>query len=295
MKNIHVYLMNSLVDGVRGGNPAGVVLDANNLSLSEMQQVATQVGVSETAFLSESKDATYKLDFFTPARQIPHCGHATIGAFCLLTQLGTLQDGLYSKETIDGIREIEIKDGAAAMQQKPPRFLLPAEKAIYLQQIADSLQMPVPSFWTTFPPIAVHTGNRFLIIPMTSQAALKDIQPKFEEIHRISEVLDCVGFYPFTLETVLPERVASTRMFAPRYGIPEESATGTAAGPLAGYLIEEMHIPNLSFDIEQGLAMPEPSPSLLHIEVDRDDSQIRKIMVGGRAVVSKELDVEVWQ
>jgi PhzF family phenazine biosynthesis protein len=130
---------------------------------------------------------------------------------------------------------------------------------------------------------------------MTSQAALKDIQPKFEEIHRISEVLDCVGFYPFTLETVLPERVASTRMFAPRYGIPEESATGTAAGPLAGYLIEEMHIPNLSFDIEQGLAMPEPSPSLLHIEVDRDDSQIRKIMVGGRAVVSKELDVEVWQ
>jgi len=206
-----------------------------------------------------------------------------------------LHDGLYSKETIDGIRTIEIIDGSASMQQNPPKFLLPAEKGVYLQQIADALHMPVPSLWNTFPPIAVHTGNRFLIIPMSSQSALKELQPRLEEIQQICEVLDCVGFYPFTLETILPGRVASARMFAPRYGIPEESATGTAAGPLAGYLVEEMHIPNLAFDIEQGLAMPVPSPSLLHIDVDRDDGQIHKIMVGGSAVVSKELDVDVWQ
>lgn len=85
---IDVQFVNSLTDG-----------DA----LNEIQklEVARQVGLSETVFVSKSEIATIKLDFFTPTRQIAHCGHATIATFSLLRRLGKVADGWLTKETVD--------------------------------------------------------------------------------------------------------------------------------------------------------------------------------------------------
>ncbi len=293
MKIVKVYLMKSLVDGGQGGNPAGVVLGADTLSSSDKQTVAARVGVSETAFLSASKIATYKLDFFTPARQIPHCGHATIAAFCLLSQSSVLKDGQYTKETIDGIRTIQISDGNAFMEQKPPQYLNPLDNGIAMSVISHSLSIQQPNLWQTSPPLGVHTGNQFLIIPIPNLETLRSIQPVQSEIEQISESLDCIGFYPFTLEANKPDRIASTRMFAPRFGVPEESATGTAAGPLAGYLHEKMNIQTDSCFIEQGWEMPNPSPSLIQIQTKMSHNQISQIMVGGRAIIDKELSLTI--
>ncbi len=293
MTTVKVYLMKSLVDGGQGGNPAGVVLEADSLNYADMQIVAARVGVSETAFLSRSKIATYKLDFFTPARQIPHCGHATIAAFCLLSHSGVLKDGQYTKQTIDGIRIIQISAGIAFMEQKPPHYLIPLEKGVELSAISHSLSLHTPDLWQIHPPLAVHTGNRFLIIPLPDLRTLKSIQPIFSEIERISETLDCIGFYPFALETNLPDRVASARMFAPRFGILEESATGTAAGPLAGYLYDKMNIQAKSYYLEQGWEMAVPSPSLIQIQTKTTEKQISQIMVGGRAIIDRELTISI--
>lgn len=76
--NVRVEIVNAFVDAGTGGNPAGVVLDADGLSDGQKLAVARQVGLSETAFVSASEVASFKLDFFTPARRIAHCGHATI-------------------------------------------------------------------------------------------------------------------------------------------------------------------------------------------------------------------------
>jgi len=103
---ISVEIVNAFIDGDVGGNLAGVVLDADNLSSEQKLQVAKLVGLSETAFISQSSIATVKLEFFTPERQIPHCGHATIAVFSRLSELGKISNGRMSKETIDGIREI---------------------------------------------------------------------------------------------------------------------------------------------------------------------------------------------
>ena len=288
---IKVYLMNSLVDGDRGGNPAGIVLQADALSPMQKQEIAAKVGVSETAFLSASKTATYKLDFFTPSRQIPHCGHATIAAFCLLSQKGLLKDGEYTKETIDGNRSILVSSGTASMEQKPPQYLLPQGKGVDFSIISHSLTIQTPVLWETYPPLGVHTGNQFLVIPIPNLEILRSIQPVQAEIEQISEKLDCIGFYPFTQETNLPDRLASTRMFAPRFGIPEESATGTAAGPLAGYLFDQMKITTESYSIEQGWEMPKPSRSLIQINTIFEKNRISRIMVGGKAVIDQELIV----
>jgi PhzF family phenazine biosynthesis protein len=78
MKTIKVQILNAFVDNDQGGNPAGVVLNADDLSNENKLEIAQKVGLSETAFVSESKTEDFKLDFFTPSKQIAHCGHATV-------------------------------------------------------------------------------------------------------------------------------------------------------------------------------------------------------------------------
>lgn len=119
---IDVQLINAFVEGDSGGNPAGVVLDADALSDAQKQQIAQRVGYSETAFVSASASADFKLDFFTPTRRIAHCGHATIATFSYLTQLGRVTGTQTSKETIDGNRAIELRGELAFMEQTAPVY-----------------------------------------------------------------------------------------------------------------------------------------------------------------------------
>ena len=119
---VDVQIVNAFIDGATGGNPAGVVVDANILTAAQKLKVAQQVGLSETAFVSASDSATIKLEFFTPARQIAHCGHATIATFSLLRRLGVVSEGRLSKETIDGNRDILVEGDMAFMEQRAPKY-----------------------------------------------------------------------------------------------------------------------------------------------------------------------------
>jgi PhzF family phenazine biosynthesis protein len=103
-KKIDVQILNAFVDNNRGGNPAGVVLNADDLTNEQKLKIASKIGLSETAFVSRSASADFKLDFFTPTRQIAHCGHATIATFSYLSQTGLIKSTASSKETIDGRR-----------------------------------------------------------------------------------------------------------------------------------------------------------------------------------------------
>ncbi|MGR6873835.1 PhzF family phenazine biosynthesis isomerase [Pseudomonas sp. HK3] len=86
-QTITAQIVSGFVANGAGGNPAGVVLDADKLNESEMLRIAANIGLSETAFVSSSETEGFKLDFFTPNRRIAHCGHATIAAFSYLTEL----------------------------------------------------------------------------------------------------------------------------------------------------------------------------------------------------------------
>jgi PhzF family phenazine biosynthesis protein len=101
-------------------------------------------------------------------------------------------------------------------------------------------------------PIIVNTGNSFLFVPLKDEAVVLSAHPNVEAIYNGSEKFDLIGYYIFSQHTEVPERDAGTRMFAPRYGINEESATGMAAGPLACYLYDKMGIKKDIFLIEQG-------------------------------------------
>ncbi|MEQ8364863.1 MAG: PhzF family phenazine biosynthesis isomerase [Cyclobacteriaceae bacterium] len=123
MRSIKVNVIHAFADNLKGGNPAGVVLEADELDNNQKLGIAAKVGLSETAFVSRSQVADFKLDFFTPNKQIPHCGHATVATFSYLRQRGRIVKNTSSKETIDGTRQIFFDEDLAFMEQRAPEFI----------------------------------------------------------------------------------------------------------------------------------------------------------------------------
>ena len=104
--------------------------------------------------------------------------------------------------------------------------------------------------------------------------------------------MDLIGYYVFTTDDNATNKDATTRMFAPRYAIEEESATGMAAGPLACVLHDHLHIEKYTFQIEQGVFMEPASPSLITVELSVEGGEIQNLMAGGYGKVSRSLSVD---
>ncbi|MFL9865650.1 PhzF family phenazine biosynthesis protein [Paraburkholderia fungorum] len=290
---VEVQIVNALTDGTSGGNPAGVVIDADELTVSQKLHVAQRAALSETAFVSKSNVATIKLEFFTPTRQIAHCGHATIATFSLLRQIGRVSDGRSSKETIDGCRDIVIDGNTVLMEQRSPTYR-PIEAGSQLAgKIAQSIGVSTDQIYSTASPTVVNTGNSFLMVALPDERSVAAIRPDHRSIESISDELDLIGYYVFSTTTQVPGRHAGARMFAPRFGIAEESATGTAAGPLACFLYEQMGVGDTEIAIEQGRLMQPPSPSVIQVVLDIDRGRISRLMAGGAAVVKRSMTVEI--
>ncbi|MDW3206429.1 MAG: PhzF family phenazine biosynthesis protein [Alphaproteobacteria bacterium] len=289
--SVTVNIVNAFVKDGAGGNPAGVVLDADGLDESAMQRIAAAAGLSETAFVSTSATEAFKLDFFTPTRRIAHCGHATIGTFSILAARGRVIEGATSKETVDGPRAIEIIGGAAYMERLAPKYSDPKDwDGVTKEAVLASLGLSTDSLVEGGAPVVVDTGNRFLLVGVTDAATLAAIEPDQAAIEAISDRLDLIGFYVFT-----PVRdgtvAATTRMFAPRYGIAEESATGMAAGPLGCLLFDRFGVKGPWMDIEQGTLMTPSSPSLLNVRLQIADGAVAGLMVGGFGRIVEERTV----
>ncbi|MBI3543945.1 MAG: PhzF family phenazine biosynthesis protein [Deltaproteobacteria bacterium] len=252
-----------------GGNPAGVALDADGLSQEEMQKIAADVGLSETAFVSRSRAAGFRLDFFTPTRKIPDCGHATVAAFAVLKQR---DPGLTntSKEIDGGVRKI-LLEGSNVFMEQPVPTIGPLDDDASLYERLFRSPTGFKGGWI------VRHDVGFAVFELDSVSTLAAIEPDFEAIRHYSEKHDLVGAYLFVRLARGP-LAATTRMFAPAYGIPEESATGMAAGLLAALMSAPSQ--RLELTIEQGRHMNPPSPSLIFCRVRRDED---RVLVGGAA------------
>ncbi len=284
-QKIVVATLNAFARTAKGGNPAGVVLDADRLDESAMQRIAARVGLSETAFVRKSAAADFKIRFFTPAAEVDLCGHATIAAFSLLFGLRRIPPGRYSQETKAGILGVEVRtDGTVFMDQALPVF----GDAIDPGEIAASLGIG-PDSWPRIMPVQiVSTGLPDIMVPIVSLRELSSLEPDFAKITDISKKQGSVGYHAFSLETKYGS-TAHCRNFAPLYGIPEEAATGTSSGALACYLfkhgkITEEQARTLVF--EQGYSMGRPSEILVRLEIA--DNGITGVHVGGKATVRPE-------
>ncbi len=289
-KLIKVQILNAFAENGKGGNPAGVVLNADELSDKNKLDISKKVGLSETAFVSTSKIADFKLDFFTPNKQIAHCGHATVATFSYLKQIGLLKNDSSSKETIDGKRKIEMVGDLAFMEQLAPNY---TDLSLKEKIILKSLGLSKNDLIANTPIQLVNTGNSFILVPVKSKEILKSIVPDFNLINEISEEFDLIGYYVFSTDTENSKYDATSRMFGPRYGILEEAGTGMAAGPLGSYLFDILKIKKTSFYIQQGMYMKVPSASLIIVNLTIEKGKITSVMAGGKGLLHQQMEIEI--
>lgn len=289
-KIVTVQILNAFAENGKGGNPAGVVLNADELSDKNKLEISKKVALSETAFVSKSKTEDFKLDFFTPKKQIAHCGHATVATFSYLIQIGALKNNSSSKETIDGKRKIEIIGDFAFMEQLAPKYVDVSHKE---NVILKSLGLKKTDLIPNAPIQLVNTGNSFILVPVKNNEILKNIIPDFDLISEVSDEFNLIGYYVFSTNTDNTQYDATSRMFGPRYGILEEAGTGMAAGPLGCYLFDILKIKKSTFHIQQGKYMAEPSPSLIVVNLRIDNGEIKDLMAGGKGLLKNQIEIEI--
>lgn len=282
---VKVYTLNSFAKVEGGGNPAGVVLEADNLSREDMQKISSKVGFSETAFVRKSKAADFKVEFFTTNSEVDLCGHATIGAFFLMMSKEIIKEGEYTMEAKAGILKIECsKNDRIFMEQTKPKFYEVIDK----KEVASSLNIDEKDIMEDVPIRVVSTGLKDILIPVKSLKTLYNINPDYDKILNVSKNHDVIGYHVFTLETENSAN-AHCRNFAPLYDIDEEAATGTSNGALSCYLykygiISENNAKKMIF--EQGYSMKRPSEILSSLAIK--SNKISEVKVGGTALDIKE-------
>ncbi len=302
MKTIGIYQVDAFTDVVFGGNPAGVVPDATGLSEEIMQKIAREMALSETAFIIDTRGkgpADFEVRFFTPVAEVDLCGHATIGAFWLLAEMGIIEGKHRDAQneirvhqlTKAGLLPVDISFGCEGtpsrvmMTQNLPQVVGQREELLELERILGAPQGCITGFERSSPQV-VSTGLPDLIVPVTSREALLSMRPNMAAVADFCASRGIISLHCFSLETLDPESTVHCRDFSPAVGVPEESATGTASGATGSYLVLnrliEVKEPVTKIICEQGHILKRPS--LIHVEVASRAGEITSVRVGGSAV-----------
>ena len=270
------FIVDAFTDQVFGGNPAGVVLlDGNTFPAEElMLKIAAELRYSETAFIRRHSVREFTLRYFTPTSEVELCGHATIASFFLLHHKG-LASGSCLCHTLAG--DLHIEAGPRVMMQMAqPRIVKTIEDTddIYAA-------IGVKSYRPTMPVQIVYSGLPDIFIPLPDVATLQSLVPDMEAIAAVTKRLEAVSFHPFAFAN--DGFTAHVRDFAPLYGVPEESATGTANAALTYYLQQQGCLgKEADCQFVQGEAMGRPSVVATRIMADGN------LYVGGTAAIVAE-------
>ncbi|WP_369132135.1 PhzF family phenazine biosynthesis protein [Modestobacter sp. I12A-02662] len=204
------------------GNPAGVLLLDEFPDRRWMQGVANELAQAETAFLAPGEDGAFRLRWFTPAAEVALCGHATLASAHWLWESGVLQQEVLAFTTRSG-RLTAVREHNRIVLDFPAA---PATQVASSPELLAALAGPVPA-WTgvTDHPEA---GERNMLAVLASEDAVRDLSPDLQAVARLP-----VGGLIATARRQAGGVVS--RYFAPAYGIPEDSVTGSAHCTIGPY------------------------------------------------------------
>lgn len=289
MKKLNYYVLDVFTDTKYKGNQLSVVYTDDELELSQYHAISREFGYSETSFVNYSTtENALKVRSFTPAEfEVIGAGHNLLGAICLTLIKGwdifKHQDGEPSviiKDTRIPLRVTEIDDlPYVAMKQQPAKVISTIPADLVTQATGLSSGDLNLNGWEIN---IVETEVAHLMVPVKNLAALQKAVPDKSILKQLSKKYDFEGFYLFTTNQPDARYSAEARFFNPGIGIDEDPATGTAAGPLAGYLEKLGHIKqNQDYQILQGTAVQHPSS--IHVKVASDG-----VWVSGSSVIVME-------
>lgn len=254
------------------GNQLAVFTDARGLSSETMQALALEIGFSETVFvLPAEQDGDVRIRIFTPRVELPLAGHPVLGTAFVLG--GPLQQWVLRLETGMGVVPVELdRDESGAIvfgrmtQPVPSIEPYPDPDALLEALGVDASSLPVERY---------DNGVQHTFVALESAEQVAGLRPNLARLEALDVKANCFAGSGSRWKL---------RMFAPAVGVPEDPATGSAAGPLACHLCRHGLVPwGHEIEIEQGVEIGRPST--LYGRAEGGDGRIEGVEVGGRAVV----------
>jgi PhzF family phenazine biosynthesis protein len=293
--SLEYYVLDVFSNKSYKGNPLSVVFTNGNLELIDYQNISREFGYSETSFVFYSKDHNaLNIRSFTPTGfEVDGAGHNLLGAVC-----GALLKGIRIFDAQDDDRRFVMMKNSpitlnvtfdninhspvVQMQQKRAtvRQTIPADKiAAALGLIKDDLRID------SLVPTVVQTEVAHIMVPMKTLQLLNDCVPDKQRLIELSKQYQFEGFYCFAFATQNSSNVVESRFFNPLIGIDEDAATGTAAGPLIGFLTKNNYTQlNKKYQILQGVKLNQPS--IIEVMVREND-----ILVGGSSIITMQGEI----
>ncbi len=243
MKKLTVYQIDSFTKEKFKGNPAGVVPYADGLTDNQMQMIARELNNSETSFLfsPDSNDCDGIIRYFTPGKEVPTCGHATIAAMYVKAIEENLESCTLRYKTQIGVLPFAIiktdDDYQVVMTQGKFELSPPVDDEMK-KRIIEALGVTDSDLDKRCPVQIASTGHSKVIIGINSREKLNSLDPNYFELAELSKEIKCNGYFVFTFDSNDQNILTHGRMFAPAIGINEDPVTGNANGPLGGYLVQ---------------------------------------------------------
>ena len=277
------------------GNPLAVFPAADGFSAAQMQAIAREMNLSETTFVMRPEaDGHAKVRIFTPELELPFAGHPSVGTACELVRLGVVEacepltrvvlelgvgPTLVEVEVVGGVpRGATVHQGAPQFGASPPR-----------ERVAELLGLRLGDLHADLGPLLVSTGLTYAVAPLRDTRTLASLAPATALFAAFED--EYAELYPFAFTGEDEPWVEARGMF-PNAGIPEDPATGSAAGPLAAYLaragllaVGERRV------VLQGARIGRPSHLTVSVEGAAD--AVTDVLVGGHVypVLRGELEL----
>lgn len=276
------YILDCFTNNKYSGNQLAVFMATDGLKTEEMQQMANEIGFSESTFIMSGKQSNggYDVRIFTPEVEIPFAGHPTLGTSYIINNI--VEGGTSDKIILNlkaGQIPVTVKGKVLTMTQNQPEF----KKTFTRKQLAEILCIEEDDIRDDYPIEEVSTGISAIMIPIKDLNALKKCcvnHPAFQDFIDNQCKGDLLAF-------IEDDGNIRGRVFVDDIGFKEDAATGSANGGLAGYLLKHnfFNSADLNYIVKQGIEMNRPSSLHVHAALKNDHYTIE---VGGSACIVAE-------
>ncbi len=240
-RTVKVFQIDVFTNQLFAGNPAGVVLGAEQLSEAEMQALARELNNSDSAFVlpPDAPDHDVHLRFFTPNREVGFVGHATVAAHLARLAAGEAGIGHLRQKSRSGIQNVEVSGTVAnprvSVSIPPPAFQPPLDEALR-SRLLDVFGIDTAALDPKCPLLVTKRASTRLMIGLRSADLLASLQPDLDELKRLTPHVGADGYFLFVRDARGPG-TTEARLFSPVLGIPEDPVSGNAHGMLGAYLV----------------------------------------------------------
>jgi trans-2,3-dihydro-3-hydroxyanthranilate isomerase len=265
-------LLDVFTDRAFEGNQLAVFTDARRLDTGQMQRLALELRLSESVFvLPPERDGDVKVRIFTPASELPFAGHPVLGSAILV---GTAL-GLHTVTLETGAGPVAVRIAPASETQPPFGWMSQPIPTWSAYERAPELLQALGLERSGLPVEVYTNGPSHAYVELESEAAVAALAPDVRALVELGVQANCFAGSGARWKT---------RMFAPGLGVPEDPATGSAAGPLALHLARHGRIAfGQEIEISQGSEIQRPSR--LHAAAHGSRESVERVEVGGSAVI----------